>query len=122
RCLHPSPRAPPAGGAPPRSRLASLQGTPSGANLAGAGLDCSLALPPTDPSRAESVAAFAKDVQAVLADPSLKLAEDDRSALFSSLFDERQDAKDAEGAQRVADAWVADLDAAASRAQSPEQR
>src|SRR5262249_41687795 len=82
----------------------------------------SLALPPTDPSRAESVAAFAKDVQAVLADPSLKLAEDDRSALFSSLFDERQDAKDAEGAQRVADAWVADLDAAASRAQSPEQR
>ncbi|HEY2797170.1 MAG TPA: thioredoxin family protein [Thermoanaerobaculia bacterium] len=105
-----------------RSRIASLKGTQSGTSLAGSGLDCSLALPPSDPSRAESVAAFAKDVRAALADPSLKLAEDDRSALYSSLFDERDDAKDAEGAQRVADAWVADLDAAASRAQSPEQR
>jgi tetratricopeptide (TPR) repeat protein len=102
--------------------MASLQGTQSGANLAGSGLDCSLALPPRDPSRAECVAAFAADVRAALADPALALAEDDRSALYSSLFDEREDAKDAEGARRVADAWVADLDAAASRAQSPEQR
>jgi tetratricopeptide (TPR) repeat protein len=105
-----------------RSRLPSLQGTQSGANLAASGLDCSLALPPTDSSRAESVAAFAKDVRAALADPSLRLAEDDRSAYYSSLFDEREDAKDAEGAQHVADAWVADLDAAAAHAQSPEQR
>ena len=105
-----------------RSRMASLQGTQSGANLAGGGLDCALGLPPTDPSRAESVAAFAKDVRAVLADPSLRLAEDDRSALYTSLYDERADARDAEGAQKVAAAWASELDAAAARAQTPEQR
>ena len=105
-----------------RSRIASLQGTTSGANLAGGGLDCALALPPTDPARAESVAAFAKDVRAVLADPKLHLAEDDRSALYSSLVDEREDAKDAEGAGRIAQTWASELDAAAAHAQTPEQR
>jgi tetratricopeptide (TPR) repeat protein len=105
-----------------RSRLASLKGTPSGANLAASGLDCSLSLPPNDPTRGESVAAFAKEVRAALADPALTLAEDDRSAFYSSLFDEREDAKDAEGARRVATAWASELDEAAARAQTPEQR
>jgi tetratricopeptide (TPR) repeat protein len=107
-----------------RARLDSLRGTPSGANLAGSGLDCSLALPPgtANPNRSESVAAFAKDVRAALADPALKLAADDRSALYSSLVDEREDAKDAEGSQTVANAWVAELDQTAARASTKEQR
>ena len=105
-----------------KDRTASLAGTPSGANLAGSGLDCSLQLSASDPGRAEAVAAFAERVRAVLADPSLSLAADDRSALYSSLVDEREDAKDAEGAQRVANAWVAELDATAARAATPEQR
>jgi Tetratricopeptide repeat len=105
-----------------KARMASLEGTSSGANLAGSGLDCSLQLPASDPARAGAVAAFAERVRAVLADPSLSLASDDRSTLYSSLVDEREDAKDAEGARRTANAWVAELDEAAARAMTPEQR
>jgi len=105
-----------------KSRIGSLEGSSSGANLAGSGLDCSLQLPASDAGRSEAVALFAERVRAVLADPSLSLASDDRSALYSSLVDEREDAKDAEGARRTANAWVADLDAAAARAATPAQR
>jgi len=105
-----------------KSRIASLEGSSSGANLAGSGLDCSLQLPASDAGRSEAVALFAERVRAVLADPSLSLASDDRSALYSSLVDEREDAKDAEGVRRTANAWVADLDAAAARAATPAQR
>lgn len=105
-----------------RERIASVKGTPSFASLAGSGLDCSLGLPETDPARAGGVAAFATDVRAALDDPALRLAADDRSALYSSLFDERDDAKDAAGAKKIADAWADELAADAARAATPEQR
>lgn len=105
-----------------KSRIESLRGTPSGANLAASGLDCALDLPPTVPGRDEAVAAFAKDLRAVLADSTLALAADDRSAYYSSLVSEREEAKDAEGAHRLAQEWVAELDLDAARAATPEQR
>ncbi len=105
-----------------RERIGSVKGTNSFASLAGSGLDCSLGLPETDPSRAGRVAAFTKDVHAALDDPSLRLAADDRSALYSSLFDERDDAKDAAGAKKIADAWADELAADAARAETPDQR
>lgn len=103
-------------------RLDSLKGTASSVNLAGGGLDCSLALPASAPGRAEDVAGFAKATREILADPKLKLAADDRSALYSSLVSEREEAKDSEGAHRIAQQWADELDATAARAATPEQR
>jgi tetratricopeptide (TPR) repeat protein len=105
-----------------RERIASVKGTTSFASLAGSGLDCALGLPESDAGRAGQVAAFTKDVRASLDDPALRLAADDRSALYSSLFDEREDAKDEAGARKIADAWVDELSADAARAATPEQR
>jgi hypothetical protein len=104
-----------------RSAMPALRGTAAAAAVAQAGLDCSLALPEGTPDRASDVAAFEKDAREVLADPKLHLAADDRSALYGSLFDARDDAHDQKGAEGVAREWVADLDAAARNAKTPEQ-
>jgi len=105
-----------------RKALRELRHTASAANLAGSGLDCALGLPDGVPGRAEAIAAFEADVAGVLADPSLVLVADDRSALYGSLVSAREDAKDAAGAHEIALAWVANLDGEAARASTPEQR
>src|SRR5262249_24958848 len=104
-----------------RANLPTVRPTPAAAVLAGSGLDCAVGLPPDAPGRAASVAEFEGDARAVLADPKLHLVADDRSALYSSLFDARRDAKDDAGAQKVAHEWVADLDGMAAAAKTPEQ-
>jgi tetratricopeptide (TPR) repeat protein len=104
-----------------RKNLPSVRSTPAAAVLAGSGLDCALGLPPEAAGRAASVTEFEADARQVLADPKLRLVADDRSALYSSLFDARRDARDEEGAHRVALQWVADLDAMAAAAKTPEQ-
>jgi tetratricopeptide (TPR) repeat protein len=104
-----------------RSTLPAVRGTTAGAAVAGQGLDCALKLPPEAPDRASLVAEFEKEVRAVLADPKLHLAADDRSALYDSLHDAHEDAHDVAGAERLAREWVADLDAAAAAAKTPEQ-
>jgi thiol-disulfide isomerase/thioredoxin len=105
-----------------REQLVNLRQTPSGANVAGSGLDCALRLPPGTPDRAGTVAGFESDARAVLADKSLKIAADDRSALYGSLAEAREDAKDPEGAHKVAGEWVAYLDGEAARAATAAQR
>ena len=105
-----------------RAALPKLRETASAANLTASGLDCALALPAGDPARAEALAAFEADATAVLKDPKQKLAADDRSAIYGSLVSAREQARDAEGARRIAAEWVADLDAAAERAATAEQR
>ncbi len=105
-----------------REAFSKLRHTASAANVAGSGLDCAMGLPEGAPGRAEAIAAFEKDVRAVLADRSLVLVADDRSALYGSLVSAREDAKDSDGAKKLALAWVADLDAEAARAKTPEQR
>ena len=105
-----------------RQELSHLRKTSSAANVAGTGLDCALRLPPNAPDRAETVAAFESEARAVLADKSLKLAADDRSALYGSVYEARDEAKDAAGAHEIALAWVAYLDGEAARVTSPAQR
>jgi tetratricopeptide (TPR) repeat protein len=105
-----------------REAMPRLRETASAANLAVSGLDCALGLPASAPGRGEAVAAFEADARAVLADPKLRLAADDRSAIHSSLVSAREDAKDTAGARRLADLWVAELDEAAAGASTPEQR
>ncbi len=104
-----------------RDAMPHLRATASGANVAGSGLDCALELPAEAPGRAAAIAAFEGDVVAVLADRKLALAADDRSALYGSLFSAREEAKDEEGARKVASEWVAYLDGEAARAATPEQ-
>jgi len=104
-----------------RQALPSLRNSASAANLAGSGLDCALALPPDASGRAEAIAAFEEDARAVLANRAVRIAADDRSALYGSLVSAREDAKDSDGARRVAGGWVADLDAEADRVKTAEQ-
>jgi tetratricopeptide (TPR) repeat protein len=99
-----------------------LRGTLNGADFAAGGLGCALHAPPDVKDRAETIARFEAAVRESLADPKIQLAADDRSALYGTLFDARDDAKDQAGAAAVAKEWVADLDARAERAKTPEQR
>jgi tetratricopeptide (TPR) repeat protein len=99
-----------------------VRGTASGANVAGSGLAAALLLPDSAPQRGALVAAFEAEVREVLADNTLGIADDDRSGLYLGLLGARRDAKDEEGAKRVAMAWSAFLEGAAARAKTPEQR
>jgi len=105
-----------------REAYPRLKGTASGANVAGSGLGAALSLPDSAPQRGALVAAFEAGVREVLADTALGIADDDRSGLHLGLLGARQDAKDEEGAKRVATEWSAFLEGAAARAKTPEQR
>lgn len=105
-----------------RETYPRLKGTASGANVAGSGLGAALSLPDSAPGRAALVAEFEAGVREVLADTALGIAADDRSGLFLSLLGARQDAKDEDGAKRVATEWSVFLEGAAARAKTPEQR
>jgi tetratricopeptide (TPR) repeat protein len=101
--------------------LDKLRTGPSAANLAGNGLDCALEIPEGDAARAETVAALEAEARALIANSRVPMAADDRSALYASVMNAREDAKDAEGQSKVAREWVAYLDAEAAKATTPEQ-
>jgi tetratricopeptide (TPR) repeat protein len=105
-----------------REAWSRLKGTPSGANVAGSGLGAALSLPGSAPERGALIASFEAAVREVLADTALGIAADDRSGLYLGLLGARQDAKDEEGAKRIAAEWSAFLEGAAARARTPEQR
>ena len=102
--------------------LPKLRHTVSAANVAGSGLGCALELPKDAPRRAERVAALEQATREVLADNTLPLSGDDRSGLYISLLDARDDASDSLGHQAVAAQWSAYLDGEAARAKTPEAR
>ena len=105
-----------------REAFPRLRGTPSGASVAGEGLDAATSLPDSAPGRGRAIEQFEGAVREVLADPDLVLAGDDRSGLYISLLDARHDAKDEAGARTVTEQWAACLEAEAARARTPEQR
>jgi tetratricopeptide (TPR) repeat protein len=105
-----------------RKSLPGLRNTSSAVSLSGGGLDCALGMPEDAPGRAAAIAEFEKDAAAVLADKSLSIIADDRSALYGSLVEAREEAKDLEGAHTLALAWVADLDAEAARTKTSDER
>lgn len=92
------------------------------AAVAGAGLDCSISLPPDTPGRAELVAALEAFCRAVLADKDLPIAADDRAGIFASLIDAREDAGDSAGVLATAKEMSEYLDAVAAAASTPQQR
>ena len=105
-----------------RAALPRLRTGPSAAAVAGSGLDCALKMPGDAPGRAEAVNALESETRAIVENPRIPLAADDRSALYSSIVDAREDAKDEAGAKKVALEWVAYLDAEAAAVRTPEQR
>jgi len=104
------------------SALPRVRHTTSAANVAGSGLDCALQLPAGAPHRAERVAALERACREVLADSTLRLSGDDRSGLYITLLDARDDANDSLGHKAVAEQWSAYLDGEAAKARTPEAR
>ena len=105
-----------------RDAYPHLRGTPSAANVAGSGLDCALSLKEGDPGKAPLVAVLAANAREVVDGPKTGLAADDVSALYGSLADERDAAKDEAGAKKVLESWAAYLEGQAAKAKSPTER
>lgn len=105
-----------------REAYPKLRETSSSANVAGSGLDCALAMKAEDPARAELVGALAADAREVVAARRSDVAADDISSVYLSLADERQDARDATGRQKVLSDLAAYLEAQAARAETPYAR
>src|SRR5262249_6646565 len=96
--------------------------TSSACNLAASGLDSAVPLPDSAPQRGECIAEFERRAREVLADSSTPAAADDRSGVYISLLDARQNAKDDAGAHQVAEAWAAFLEGEAAKAKTPDER
>jgi tetratricopeptide (TPR) repeat protein len=105
-----------------RSALPRLGVTPSGLIAAVAGLDCALGLKDDAPDKAAQVAALETEARRIVADPKLVVAADDVSGAYITLLDARRKAKDEAGARRTNEEWIAYLEGAAARAQTPGQR
>ncbi|HSS45229.1 MAG TPA: tetratricopeptide repeat protein [Thermoanaerobaculia bacterium] len=105
-----------------REAFERLRKTSSAANVASSGLDCALALPVENPERKELVAALEEDARQVLAQMDVPVAADDRSSVFISLLDTRENAKDEEGRKNVASQWASFLEGEAAKAKTPEGR
>ena len=104
-----------------RKALPTVAHTASAANLSGSGLDCAVDLPADAAGRSEAVSFFEASVRGVLADRTLPLSADDRSALYGSLHAALEEGKDSGGAQKVAVEWVAYLDREAGHARTAEE-
>ncbi len=105
-----------------REAFASLAKTASGANVAGSGLSCALDLPPSEPDRAALVKELLADSRAVLQDTKTAMAADDRSAVYETLVQERELAKDEEGKRKAAAEWAEFLEGEAKKAKTKEGR
>jgi len=105
-----------------RDAFGRLKSTPSAANVAGSGLDCALGMKDDDPRKAALVAALAADARAVVVGSRAGLAADDVSAVYGSLADEREAAKDQAGRKKVLESWAEYLEGEAAKAKTPAER
>jgi tetratricopeptide (TPR) repeat protein len=105
-----------------RSAFSRVRHSSSAAGVAASGLGCAVELPADAPNRGETIAQFERDVRDVMADPKLTMSGDDRSGLYQTLIDAREDAKDADGQRKLTEEWSAFLDGAAAQAKTVEQR
>ena len=101
--------------------LPKLAGSTSFANVASYGLGCSVELDEKVAKRAAYIAEFEKATRAALS-KNLDISADDRSGLYISLIDAREDAKDEAGAKALREEWASFLESAAAAAKSAEQR
>ena len=99
-----------------------LRHTSSSANVAATGLDAVLSLPDSSAQRRRLIPVFEGYGREILADPTIPLAGDDRSAVYIALLDARKDANDAAGAHGVAEEWARFLEGEAAKATTPDAR
>ncbi|HKB70535.1 MAG TPA: thiol reductase thioredoxin [Thermoanaerobaculia bacterium] len=105
-----------------REAFGRVRRSTSAVNVAGSGLGCAVELPASYPGRNELIAELERDVREVMADPKLTMSGDDRSGLYQTLIDAREDARDPAGQRQLTEEWSAFLDGAAARAKTVEQR
>jgi thioredoxin-like negative regulator of GroEL len=100
----------------------TLANTTSGASMAVSALGAAIALPADAPNRAEMIKKYEAKTRAYLDRTDIALADDDRSGMYSTLMDARNDAKDEAGAKAAAQTWANFLEGAAARAKTPDAR
>ena len=88
-----------------RDAYPRVAGTPSAPSVAASGLGETLELPADYPQRRELIAIHEARLKESLADPDVRIADDDRSSYMASLMDARKDAGDSTGARKAAEAW-----------------
>jgi thioredoxin-like negative regulator of GroEL len=105
-----------------RDLYSSMKGTVSGANVAVTGLGCAAELDEKNPKRAALIAALEPPSREALANAKLALTADDRSGIYLTLASAREAAGDKDGARKLTEEMVADLEKAAREAKTPQQR
>jgi tetratricopeptide (TPR) repeat protein len=94
----------------------------SAANVAAMGLDCAMSMAKDDSARAWLIDSLSKNAEQVAGDATVPVAADDRSAVFISLLDAREDADDTAGAKKIAQRWATFLEGEAAKATTPDAR
>ncbi|MEA2237277.1 MAG: hypothetical protein QOC81_2001 [Thermoanaerobaculia bacterium] len=101
-----------------------VRGTGSAVNVAAVGLSCATSLDEkTSWNRSELIAGLEKATRETLAAANkIAMSADDRSGLYESLADARDEAKDASAARALREQWAAFLEGEAAKAKTPDQR
>jgi tetratricopeptide (TPR) repeat protein len=100
-----------------------VRGTGSAVNVASTGLSCATELDAKSWNRAELTAGLEKATRETLAAADkIRMSADDRSGLYESLVDARDQAKDEASARKLREEWAAFLEREASKAKTPDQR
>lgn len=100
-----------------------VRGTGSAVNVAGTGLSCATDLDAKSWNRSELVAGLEKATRETLAAANkIAMSADDRSGLYESLVDAREQTKDEASAHTLREEWAAFLEKEAAKAKTPDQR
>jgi tetratricopeptide (TPR) repeat protein len=100
-----------------------VRGTGSAVNVAATGLSCATDLDAKSWNRSELTSGLEKATRETLAAADkIKMSADDRSGLYDSLVDARDQAKDDASARKLREEWAAFLEREAAKAKTPDQR
>jgi len=101
-----------------------VRGTGSAVNVASVGLSCATDLDAKKSwNRSELIAGLEKATRETLAAADkIAMSADDRSGLYESLADARDEAKDIAAAHALREQWAAFLEGEAAKAKTPDQR
>jgi tetratricopeptide (TPR) repeat protein len=100
-----------------------VRGTGSAVNVASTGLSCATDLDGKSWNRSELTSGLEKATRETLAAADkIKMSADDRSGLYESLVDARDQAKDEAAARKLREEWAAFLEREAAKAKTPDQR
>lgn len=100
-----------------------VRATSSAVNVTSTGLSCATNLDAKSWNRSELIAGLERATRETLAAAGkIAMSADDRSGLYESLVDARDEAKDATAARTLREQWAAFLEGEAAKATTPDQR